>query len=465
MTTISQPTQDLPQATPHAPVTLYQKAISAYQARRYEEAIQLCRTYLQQMPQDANGWTLLGVSLRKTGQAAKAIQAYQKATQLDPSSVNAHNNLGNALRDLDLYEAAIPHYKQAIALNPGFHEAYNNLGGALLSLGRNQEALRYLRAGIELKPDYPDGHWDLALTLLLQGDYTQGFAEYEWRFARGEPAPRPFAQPRWQGESFPGKTLLLHVEQGLGDVLQYLRFLPLVKARGGQVILEVQDSLLPLIRQHCPADQLIIKGSPPPPHDLQCPLLSLGHVLGITLRDLPGQTPYLSAPEEKVRQWQARLPRTGKPRVGLIWAGNPSFQRDRLRSPRLENMRPLLDQTNVEFIGLQMGDGRKDMDNIPMPANFHDVAPLIQDFSDTAGIMKNLDLVITSDSSPAHLAGALGIPCWVTLPFIADWRWLLWRHDSPWYPSLKLYRQPSHGDWISVIRQVATDLQSWTGPR
>lgn len=439
----------------------YQIAVSAYQAGRYNEAIGICQNALRLNPQPADTWVLLGVCLRKSGFQAKAIQAYQQAINHDPTSVSAHNNLGNALRDMDLYEAAIDQYKAAIRLAPDFHEAYNNLGEGLLSLGRNQEALKYIRASLELKPDYAEAHWDLALTQLLLGEYQQGFSEYEWRFARGEPKPRHFTQARWRGENFTGKTLLLHVEQGFGDVIQYLRFLPMVKARGGQVLLEVQESLIPLIKGTSHVDGLVKKGNAPPQHDLECPLMSLGHVLGITLADLPGQTPYLHAPEDKLKLWKARLPHTDKPRVGIIWAGNPGFQRDRLRSPRLDNMFPILEQNGVEFIGLQMGDGRKDMDNYPLSDNFHDLAPQIQDFGDSAAIMKQLDLVITSDSSPAHLAGALGVPCWVMLPFVADWRWLIWRKDSPWYPSITLYRQPTHGDWLSVTRRVIGDLNNW----
>ena len=303
-------------------------------------------------------------------------------------------------------------------------------------------------------------HWNLGFARLMAGDYAGGWPEFEWRRHddRAEPPWRRFSQPTWRGEALEGRTILLYAEQGLGDTLQFLRYVPLVAARGGRVVLEVQPSLMPLMAGVDGPQQVIARDDPLPPFNLECPLMSLPRAFGTVVNEMPADIPYLRADAARVAHWRGRLAAGEGLRVGLVWAGNPRFPGDDQRSPRLAGLRGLLDVPGCRFYGLQMGPGRADLVDAVMPDGFTDLAPEIADFADTAAIMANLDLVVSSCTGPAHLAGALGVPLWLALPFSADWRWMTGRDDSPWYPTARLFRQPTPGDWNSVAGRMAAEL-------
>ncbi|HEY0837851.1 MAG TPA: hypothetical protein VGE72_28300, partial [Azospirillum sp.] len=337
--------------------------------------------------------------------------------------------------------------------------ALSTRANAARDLGRLAEAVAGHGRADRLSGGEPTVRWNYALALLLAGRLQEGFAAHEarWR-ARGFPtAPRGLPQPLWQGEDIADRTILLHEEQGRGDAIQFARYAPLVAARGARVVLEVGEDLVGLMRTLPGVDTVIARGEDVPPVDVQCPLLSLPHAFGTTLATVPANVPYLAADPARAAGWRRRLAGDGL-KVGLVWAGNPAFAGDRDRSPGLVALLPLLDVPGVRFYGLQLGPGREELADRALPAAFTDLAPHVADFMDTAAIMDNLDLVISSCTSPAHLAGALGRPVWVLLSAVPDWRWLMGRVDSPWYPTARLFRQPRPGDWAAVVAEVRAAL-------
>jgi len=261
------------------------------------------------------------------------------------------------------------------------------------------------------------------------------------------------------GEDIAGRTILLYAEQGLGDTLQFVRYAPQVAARGARVLLEVQPPLVSVLSGLQGVERVIARGEPLPDFDVECPLMSLPRAFGTTLGNVP-TAPYLRPDSQRAAHWRERLRGGEGLKVGLVWAGNPRFPGDRLRSPRLEGLRAVLDVPGVRFFGLQKGPGREDLERVPVPDGFTDLGPEIDDFADTAAIMANLDLVISSCTGPAHLAGALGVPLWVVLPYSPDWRWLTAREDSPWYPTARLFRQSRVGDWADVAERAADALRA-----
>ncbi|MBF0310483.1 MAG: tetratricopeptide repeat protein [Magnetococcales bacterium] len=437
---------------------LLTQALAAWQQGEVERCDRLSEQALALDPRRADGWTLSGMARRKLGYPEEAINRYRRAMELQPDFPDPCNNLANLHREQGALREAVACYREALRRKPDFPEAWDNLGGTLQDMGEVEQAIEAFDHAIHLRPDYADAHWDRALALLLTGEFRRGWEGYEWRWQRGEPAPRPFPQPWWDGSDLNGRTLLVHAEQGLGDAIQFLRFLPGLKRGPGQVILEVQEPLLPLLRHFPGVDRLVARGAALPPFDLHIPLLSLPHRLGTTLESLPGREGYLKADPERVRRWQQRLEGPGL-KVGLVWAGNPRVRNDRYRSPRLKPLLPLLEIPGLRFFALQKGDGRADLLSCELPPHFVDLGEGIGDLADTAAIMSGLDLVISSDTATAHLAGALGVPGWILLPFAPDWRWLRQRQDSPWYGSLTLFRQETPGDWPGVVRRVSEALR------
>jgi hypothetical protein len=296
---------------------------------------------------------------------------------------------------------------------------------------------------------------------LARGDFEQGWKDYEWRW-RGatELVPRGFTQPQWRDEDLAGKTILLHAEQGFGDSIQFVRYLPMVKARAGKVILEVPVSLLPLIGDLADGVTMLTRGTELPAFDLHCPLMSLPLAFGTTLASIPASVPYLHASVTRIDEWRTRLANTGKPRVGLVWSGRPDHKNDHNRSIALSRLEPLLSVAGVAFVSLQREYRVTDMPalgRLPVLRLEHALA----DFADTAAVIDELDLVITVDTAVAHLAGAMGKPLWVLLSHIQDWRWMHGRMDSPWYPTARLFRQPRIGDWDAVMVEVARELAAF----
>jgi tetratricopeptide (TPR) repeat protein len=431
---------------------------------RVDEAIAAYRQAIALNPNLPEAHNNLGNALRNKGQLDEAIAACRRAIALRPNYAEAHYNLGNPLRDKGLIDEAIAAYRQAIRLKPDYAEAHSNLGNALKDKGRFDEAIAAYRQAIALSPDFSEAHNNLALALLTRGDFQQGWEEYEWRWkCKDFPSPpRNFAQPQWDGCPLEARTLLLHTEQGLGDAIQFIRYLPLVQQRGGRIIIECQGELQRLFQTIAGRCQIVARGQPLPAFDLYCPLLSVPRIFGTNLANVPHIAPYLHADAEDTRRWQHRLADPSSlVKVGLAWAGNPTQVNDRNRSMKLEMLAPLGQIPGVRFFSLQKGEAAAEAKTPPPGLELIDRTEELKDFADTAALIANLDLVISVDTAVVHLAGAMGKPVWTLLSFVSDWRWLLQRQDSPWYPSMRLFRQPVGGDWDSVITRIVEALSHW----
>ena len=398
---------------------------------------------------------------------ARSEAGLRRALALKPDYAEAHNNLGGALSAQGNLDEAVACYRRALALKPDYAEAHNNLGGALSDLAKFDEALACYRRALRLKPDYAEAHWNQALLTLLTGDFERGWAEYEWRWKTKQLhfERRTFSQPRWDGQPLAGRTILLHAEQGLGDTIQFVRYVSLVKVRGGRVVVECQPPLLPLLAD-CPGiDQVVARGNPLPAFDVQAPLLSLPGILGTTLDSIPDRVPYLRADPELAQAWRKRLEALDGFKVGIVWQGNPPFKGDRQRSIPLRQYEALARVEGVQLVSLQKGAGADQLGKLAASFPVLDLGEQLETFSDTAAVLKNLDLLISSCTSVPHLAGALGVPVWLALPFVPDWRWLLEREDSPWYPHHRLFRQSRPGDWSEVFERIAGALRGLVATR
>ncbi|NJN85700.1 MAG: tetratricopeptide repeat protein [Leptolyngbyaceae cyanobacterium SL_7_1] len=429
--------------------------------RRFAEAIPYYQQAIAHQPDYVEAHSNLGAAYEEIDRYEESISCYQAALSLRPDYADAYYNLGNTYRSQGDVAAAVTAYRQAIALQPHYPMAHNNLGLALYDLAQPQAAIAEYDKAIALIPNNSDAHLNRGLARLFQGDLAEGFRDYEWRWrvVGGDFKPLPaFSQPQWDGSELNGKTILLWAEQGLGDTIQFIRYAQLVRHRGGRVIVECQPSLQRLLSTLPAVEQVIAQADPLPAFDTHIPLLSLPHALGTTLETVPAAVPYLQAPTPK--------PLTAPPgtlKVGIVWAGNPNHRSDRHRSCPFHHLLPLLQQPGVTFYSLQVGrsaDLAPHLDSLVL----YDLSPELQDFADTAAAIAPLDLVITVDTAVAHLAGALGKPVWILLSYAPDWRWLLDRSDTPWYPTARLFRQPQAGDWTTVIAQVITALVPLTSP-
>lgn len=431
-------------------------------ANRNGEALAALRRLLAWAPGHQPAYVNLGVVLKKNGRTDAAIDAYGRALTLAPDDPGALNNLGTALQEEDRDEEALACFRKAIAIKPDYADAHLNSGLALRAANRIDEAIAAAREALRRNPALAEAHTLVGYCLLLKGELGEGFAEYEWRsrMADFSSPKRSFPTPVWDGRDAEGRTILIHDEQGVGDAIQFARYAAIVRARGARVIVECNTQLTRLLSSMPGADEVIGRFSPLPPHDVHVSLLSLPHLLGTTLADVPADVPYLRAEPELVRRWRERMgPRKGL-RVGLVWAGNPEFKDDRNRSPGLGAFLPLLDVSGGEFFALQKGAGRRDLESLAgqLPDSFIDLGVGIENFADTAAIMMSLDLVISSCTAPPHLAGALARPVWTILPFNCDWRWLEHGSTTPWYPTMRLFRQERRGDWAPAIARVREAL-------
>ena len=391
---------------------------------------------------------------------AEALASYDKAITLKPDYVEAYNNRGVALMDLKRPVEALASYDKAIALKPDFAEAHNNRGAALKDLKRPGEALASYEKAIALKPDFAEAHWNQSLCLLLMGHFEQGLRQYEWRKKLKPIGVRSYPKPVWLGgENIAGKTLFIYWEQGFGDTIQFCRYAKLVEERGAKVIMSVQQPLCGLLKQISPTIQILKPNEEPTDFDYHCPLLSLPLALGTTLETIPAEQHYLKSDEELRSVWSARLPPKTKPRIGVVWSGSQTHKRDHYRSMELQQFLTIL-SPDAEWICLQKEIREKDFAILRQFGRIAFFGDDLRDFSDTAALLDLMDLVITIDSSVAHLAGAMGKPVWILLPYNPDWRWLLDRNDSPWYPSARLFRQQQIGNWATVIDQVKNELRS-----
>jgi tetratricopeptide (TPR) repeat protein len=429
---------------------------------RFAEAEACYREVVRLQPQFALGHNSLGTALWQQGRFAEAADCYRAALRLDPHLVEAPNNLGCALKDLGRLDEAAACFRQALQMNPGFPPAHRNLGNALKTQGRLDEALSCYDKSLQLDPNYPEGHVGRAEILLLRGDFAGGWAEYEWRWRCPDLPPREFRQPPWDGAPLAGKTILLHAEQGLGDIMQFIRYAARVKQRGGTVLVETPPELLPLLARCRGADRWLARGEPLPDFDCHAPLMSLPHILGTTLATVPADVPYLFADETLVARWRAELRAGPGFKVGINWRGKAAQPLECYRGIPLHHFAPLARLPGVRLYSLQKGPGQEELRAAAQHFPITDLGGRLDEaagaFMDTAAVMKGLDLVITSDTSIAHLAGGLGVPVWVGLWSPPEWRWLLDRADSPWYPTLRLFRQETPGDWGGVLARRAGEL-------
>ena len=422
-----------------------------------DKAIEHYRRALTLRPDYAAACRNLGSALESQGRLDEAMTIYSEALRLDPASADAHYNLGHALFTQDRVSEAETHYELALAIDPSHAEANNNYGLLAQRLGRPDEALaRFVRAQ-QLKPAYAEAHWNEALTRLLLGDFETGWRKYEWRWRRETTPARVLPAPLWHGEALAGKTILLHAEQGAGDTIQFIRYASLVRARGGRVVFECPVPLRRLLEGVAGVAQLLAAGGELPPFDTHAPLLSLPSALATTVRTIPAELPYLQPRPDDVARWRKRFAELTGLKVGLVWRGAAAHSNDRHRSIAASTFAGLTVLTEIDWIGLQI-DARADEIAAFAPSPIYDAGACITDWADTAAAIAQLDLVVTVDTAVAHLAGALGKPVWVMLAFAPDWRWLLGRADSPWYPSMRLFRQVAPGAWAEVLHEVRTAL-------
>ena len=426
---------------------------------RYDDALASFDRALALRPDLVEALTNRGNALNGLKRYADALASYDRAIACQPTHAGAHYNRGTTLHEMKRYDEALASYDRAIALQPDYPEAFSNRGATLWELKRHDEALASYDHAIALQPEFPEAHWNAASLRLLTGDFERGWAEYEWRwkYKTMALARRNFTQPLWGGEPIEGKAILLHSEQGLGDAIQFCRYVPLVAERGARIVLEVDKRLRELVSSLNGAAQVLSAGGVLPEFDLHCPLLSLPRAFHTLLETIPSQTPYLRAPPERLTKWSARLgPKRGL-RVGLIWSGNPAHHRDQARSIEFRALTPLLDM-GATFFSLQKEIRPGDAAVLAGRQDVIQIADELADFSDTAAVMTQLDLIISVDTSTVHLAGALGRPVWILLPYLPDWRWLLDRDNSPWYPTARLFRQNETRRWDSVIPRVQAAL-------
>ena len=419
----------------------------------HRKALEIAKNY----PQALCG---VGMVLKRRGRLDDAIPYFKKAIDVRPNMAEAHSHLGNARQDQGRLEEAVACHRRAIELNPRFLDAHNNLGNALKDLCRMDEAIASYRRAVEVAPDHASAHWNLALGLLVVGEWQEGWKEFEWRWgSKGlKASQRNFDKPLWDGGDLDGRTLLLHAEQGVGDSIQFVRYVALAADRrgaDGRVVVEHQPGLERLFAFLSDRVTLIPFGDALPPFDVHAPFLSLPYVFGTTTESVPADVPYLEIPDDAAVDLSGG---TGF-KVGLVWAGNPKHLNDRNRSADLKAFAPLLEVAGCSFYSLQVGKRQADLADLGFADRITDLADQLTDFTVTEAAIRDLDLVITVDTAVAHLAGALGRPVWLLLPFAPDWRWLMDREDTPWYPTMRLFRQSKRGDWREVMGRVADALR------
>jgi Flp pilus assembly protein TadD len=473
---------------------LFEAGNACYQAGRFAAAASYYRRVLGIAPNHPESHNNLGAALADLGQTDEAIACYLRALQLRPDYAEAHFNLGNAFRLSGYHAAAVSCYRRAVELQPGRPGFLNNLGLSLSKLGRLAEAEVCHRRALEidphdaqawtnlglvladqgrvqdavachgeairLRPDYAEAHRNRSLSLLLLGDYGRGWDDYQWRWRCADFAYLRFSQPRWDGAALPGGTVLLHSEQGYGDTFQFIRYAPLVKRDVGRVVLATRRELIPILGRCAGIDQLVPLDAELPDFDAHCALMSLPRVFATTVETIPAEVPYVFADSQRVAAWRDELRSLSGLRVGLCWQGSSGNQYYREHGIRLACLAPLAGVENVQWISLQKGSGGERLADAPLP--IVDLSSRLDvdggAFEDTAAVIALLDLVIAFDTSVAHLAGAMGKPVWIALPSVPDWRWLLDRDDSPWYPTARLFRQPEPGNWDQPLRRMAEAL-------
>jgi tetratricopeptide (TPR) repeat protein len=425
---------------------LWEEALNLHKLSHYDEAQKLYEKLLTIRPH-AHAYYNLGTIFQKQEKLEEAIEMYEKAIALHLNHPNVYYNLGVIFKAQNRYEEAAELYEKTIALSPDHANAYTNLGNIRKDQNRLEEAMALYEKAIALNPDNANALLNKSLILLARGDLLEGFALYEKRRTL-----RAFSKPAWKGEaSLEGKTLLIYSEQGFGDTIQFCRYIEMVAKLGGTVIFEVAKPLLPLMRQLNGVSCFLEKGEALPPFDVHCSLLSLPFAFQTTIESIPSKENYLTADPQKVADWQKRLG-GAKPKIGLAWSGSETNKGDVYRSMPLETLLPYLPES-FEYVCLQKEVRQSDRTALEnSPIRF--LGESLHDFSDTAAVCSLMDLVVSVDTSIAHLSAALGKKTVVLLPFASDWRWLLERNDSPWYPTIQLLRQEAMDDWESVLQKL-----------
>jgi tetratricopeptide (TPR) repeat protein len=438
--------------------------LALHGARRFEEAVAYYRHALALAPRNPEILYNIGNAHLELDRIDDALASYDEALADNPSHIGALVNRGNTLLRFNRPADALASYDQALAVAPAHPQILTNRGHALRRLERPHEALADLKAALEKSPDFPETHFEMALASLTLGDFKSGWKAYEWRWKTGAFANkrRGFRQPLWLGGvPLSGRTILLHAEQGLGDTIQFIRYAPLLASRGARVICEVQPELVSLMSQ-LDGIEVIAKGCELPAFDLHCPLLSLPLAFDTEAATIPAEIPYLAAPAARVANWRGRLGQ-GSPRAGFVWSGSLAHKNDANRSIPLARLAPLFESLPFACFSLQPEIRDADRDILRRLPNLTDLGSGLADFADTAAVISLLDVVISVDTSVAHLAGAMGKPAVILLPHAADFRWMRASPDTPWYPTVKLLRQPAFGDWDSVIAGLAEELRGIVG--
>ncbi len=446
---------------PNYPKALNNLGRLLIELKQFEEAIRVLEQAVQLNPSYASAHCNLGGALRELGRLDEAVAACKKAEALQPESCLA--SLGSALLEQDKFDEAAVAIGELIRLRPDSAEAHKKMVPIYMRQGKIAEAMKWIDRYLELVPDDAENRFDRAMLWLQQGDFERGWPEYEWRWKCKEFIPHAPRRQAWDGSPTKG-AILLHAEQGYGDTLQFIRYTPLVKRQVGAVILSCPKRLTPILSRCRDIDQ-IVSGSPLPEFQTEITLPSLPGVFKTTLASIPRKVPYLFADPELIDHWRVKLPSKGF-RIGIAWQGSREFKNDYSRSVPLEQFAPLAAVKGVQLISLQKEHGREQiaavrdrMEVMELPAGFDEESGA---FMDTAAIMMNLDLVISTDTAIAHIAGGLGVPIWLATSFMPDWRWMLERTDSPWYPTMRLFRQPKLGDWKSVFEEMARELKKLT---
>ena len=484
-------------ASPNLPEALHLLGVIAHQNGKLGEAIQHVQRAVQVAPQVALFHANLGEMYRLSGRPKLAAQEARRALEISPAMPEALSNLGVALYELSDYEGAADAHRQAVAARPDFAQAHSNLGNALHALKRFDEAIAAYRRAIELKPDFADAwanlgttlhhagefdeaiavlrravalapdhanaHSGLGILLLMRGDLAEGWDEYEWRLRSSERTGPRFPEKPWQGESLAGKHLYVQAEQGFGDTLQFARYIPLLAARAGRVSFRVHQELAGLMRESLPGVNVLGDRGDLPPYDCDAVLLSLPRLFKTRLETIPAGVPYLRPSASASARWADKLSSASGLKVGLAWAGNPKHVNDMRRSVGLDTLEPVLAVSGATFVSLQVGPRAADAKRKGRQTPIRDFSKEFTDYVESAAAVAALDLVITVDTSVAHLAGALGKPTWVLLPWVTDWRWMLEREDNPWYPTMRLFRQKRGEGWDRAIGYMTAELARAVG--
>lgn len=445
---------------PNSPTATYNLGITLHKLGDLDGALIYFKQALAQDPTRVEALNNLGLVLTDKGNQAAAIAAYEQAITYKKDFCEAYSNLGNILLEQEKFDQAIETYHKALTINPTFVEAWYNLGKCYSAQNNDKNAIEHYRQAISINQELAEAHWNLSHSLLLAGKFHAGFQEYLWRWKRKKACIPNIPLPEWHGEQIPEHVLLIHTEQGIGDTLQFIRYLPMIKKRVGSIHLACEKSLLHLFASLADVDKLILKkkiSTAIAEADYHVPLLNLPTIFATTQATIPQDIPYLTA-DQALSQGYEKIfaPFADKLKIGIVWQGNPQHKNDHNRSCRLEYFASLFTIASTAFFSLQKGQDE------PEPTmQLTNLAPYLESFANTAAIMTHLDLIISVDTSVVHLAGALGRPCWTLLPFVPDWRWLRQEESSsPWYPTMRLFRQTEQGNWQEVFKRLKKAVEA-----